>query len=169
MSHNVNYHFSGWCQSHCPIWNRAALLHTKNSDVQIQVLNKRTCDVSGQNLHSSQIGRNTSQLRHQPQWKRGGLDGADQESYTGWLSSSSCLDREWTVRDKPPELPPRPELQLALVTCCCEMASARRASSWWNSGIHLKCFESGSCHRANNPKLLSRRKIPYVKQSPNLL
>lgn len=91
MSYNVNYHFSGWCQSHCPIWNRAALLHTKNSDVQIQVSNKRTCDVGGQNLHSSQIGRNTSQLRHQPQWKRGGLDGADQESYTGWLSSIAAL------------------------------------------------------------------------------
>lgn len=41
------------------------------------------------------------QLRHQPQWKRCGLDGAAQESYTGWLSSGSCVEREWKyVNDK---------------------------------------------------------------------
>lgn len=49
----------------------------------------------------------------------------------GYLVVAALTESEnmWTVRDKPPELPPHPELLLALVTCCCEMVSARRASS----------------------------------------
>lgn len=61
----------------CPIWNRAALLHTK-----ILVSNKRTSDVSGHNFQSSQVTGFSSGTSHSgkdlvwmERFRRGGQDG----------------------------------------------------------------------------------------------
>lgn len=122
MSNNVNglplFNW-GWCQSHCPIWNRAVLLHTKKPwCTNPSLSNKRTCDVSGQKFHSSQIGGNTSNFwastNHSQAPAPAQAPAPVKKRTFGWSSSAELYrmvicqvaltesENRWSVRGKPP-------------------------------------------------------------------